>query len=178
MGTTKLSKEEFLNLKNQMESYKNKKKLLELEKAKKLIEDEKEKPFIIFKEKRVDESIIPKSKRTIKRILNGGRKHQKVAGYIIKILLANDFKYKTEVAVYIKKIKKAYRLDIFAYKDKRKIAIECGNTNKSKLENLKKYFEIIHISYNDFKILESTKQIEENINKIIKSPNTCGGGSN
>ena len=171
MGSTKISRKEYLELKEKMGIVKEEERL----KKEKIREEE---TFIIFKEKRIERSIIPKSKRTIKRILNGGRKHQKVAGYIIKILLANDFKYKTEVAVYIKKIKKAYRLDIFAYKDKRKIAIECGNTNKSKIENLKKYFEIIHISYNDFKILESTKQIEENINKIIKSPNTCGGGSN
>ena len=160
MGTTKVSKKEFLNLKNQ----------IDLEKEKTLVkENGTENSFIIFKEKKNIENVIQKKKGTIKRILNGGRKHQRVARYIIKILLANNFKYKTEMAVYIKRIKKSYRLDIFAYKDKRKIAIECGNTNKLKLQNLKKYFEIIHISYNDLKILESAKQIEKNIGGIIEN---------
>lgn len=103
------------------------------------------------------------------RVVGGSRKHQRVANYLINLLSKNNFEYKTEVRVYFKKISKSYRLDILASKKNKQIAIECGNVSLSKLQHLRNYFEVIHLSYSDFKTLISAEKIKNNLGGIIQN---------
>ncbi len=144
---TKITNTEFLRLKKVM--IKSKK---EIEHKLKQIEDNN--PIIITDDHN--------------KVLHGSPKHHRVADYIIQLLKKEDLNYKVEVGIYLKNIKKQYRIDILTFGNKRQIAIECGQTHKTKIKHLKKYFDVIHLSYNDFKTLVLAKKIENNIMEVIK----------
>lgn len=129
-----------------------------------------EKELIILKQTMLDS----KTKNPIEifennnNVIGGGLLHQRVANYIIGLLMLYKYKCQTEVGVYLKGINKAYRLDVLATKGNKRIAIECGNTQKAKLVNLNKHFDIIHLSYSNFKILMNAERIKQSIIGVIK----------
>jgi len=153
MVSTKIGSREYLELKKKMDLKTEETKMSEQKRIKNV-------PFLI-------------TNSNEKRNLYGSPRHQNVGNYIINILKKHNFDFKTEVGVYLKDIKKQYTLDILAYKrnSNKKIAIECGNVTKRKLKDLKNYFNVIHLSYKNYRILNSAKKIKqdifETINKLI-----------
>ena len=103
----------------------------------------------------------------MRKKLAGGRKHRQIETFIINKLIKKGFSYTTEQGIFFSKLNKKYVIDIFTNNKKKDIAIECGNCSKSKVSDLSKHFEVIHISYYKFKILQQAEEIFNNIEKVL-----------
>lgn len=110
--------------------------------------------------------LITINKRKNTKWLSGGTKHNAIASYIIVLLIKSDYRFATETSIFLTKEKVTYKVDILSWKDKI-VIFECGNTSQSKLRNLRKYFEVIRISYKQFSILQDAKTIKDSINVLL-----------
>jgi len=137
----------------------------EIMKKLKMIKKKENKKYGVI---RTRENFIIFNKKNKKKQLNGGSKHKEIGNFVIDLLKKRYIKFSIEQGIYFKRLRKSYVIDILANRKGNKgIAIECGNTKREKLNVLKNYFNIIHISYRDYKTLIKAKGLNENITKIM-----------
>ncbi len=99
--------------------------------------------------------------------LAGFLKHREIEMFMICKLIKKNYSVYTEQGIYFKKLKKAYKVDIFANNKKKDIVVECGTCSKSKINDLSKHFKVLHVSYSKFRILkQGGKPAEEILNNI------------
>jgi len=120
---------------------------------------------------------------------NGGENHIELVTYMAKLFENQGFTSCFEMPIYLKNESKKYAIDLMVEKGDKIIFIECGECDSEKIDALKRYFDTIHISYDEFKIMKQFDEINSKLNfdKVIyskKIPNSfylnCyhfGGGS-